>query len=175
MNNYYCPMCGKEMMIMDDIVTSDMGKFGLREIEMAKELMTAWVEQGLPEDFDQDGAKVAMNMNSGYVFLTNDEYQVAMMNGDVLESFYSCPECDAEGFAEDVGWDGKHGVCSECSPLKPCQCEGEMVDPDDPDAITCCNCGVGLCERCAYEGPGGVVLCHECLTSMVIPDVRHRD
>ena len=32
----------------------------------------------------------------------NEDYQVAMMNGDNLESFYSCPQCGHEGFAEEM-------------------------------------------------------------------------
>jgi hypothetical protein len=74
---------------------------------MAEELLKAWRTRGLPDDFEDDAVTVSMNVNSGYVFLTNSEFQVAMMNGDLdengkLESFYSCPECGNEGFAEDL-------------------------------------------------------------------------
>ena len=31
-----------------------------------------------------------------------EQNQVAMMNGDNLESFYSCPECGHEGFMEEI-------------------------------------------------------------------------
>lgn len=43
-----------------------------------------------------------MNSYSGYVFLTDEDFSVAMMNGNTLEQFHSCPECGAEGFAEDM-------------------------------------------------------------------------
>ena len=86
----------------DSIFTTDLSEFGYRERKMAAELLTASVEQGFPADFDDDGVTVAMNKNSGYVFLTNSEYQVAMLNGDKLESWYSCPECGHEGFKEDM-------------------------------------------------------------------------
>lgn len=43
-----------------------------------------------------------MNQNSGNVFFTNSEYQVAMMNGDKLESFYSTPYEGREGFADEL-------------------------------------------------------------------------
>lgn len=92
--------------MVDEIVTSDLSQFGYRERKMAAELLTASVEQGFPEDFDDDGVTVAMNRNSGNVFLTNAEYQVAMMNGDKLESWYSCPECGHEGFKDDMEHDG---------------------------------------------------------------------
>lgn len=87
---------------MDEIVTSDLAKFGSRERKMTEDLLKAWREQGLPEDFYDDGVTVSMNMNSGYVFLTNSDYQVAMLNDDKLESFYSCPEDGVEGFKEDL-------------------------------------------------------------------------
>ncbi len=85
----------------DDPVVTDLSQFGYRERKMAAELLTASCN-GLPDDFSGDGMTVAMNVNSGYVFLTNADYQVAMMNGDNLESWYTCPECGHEGFKEDM-------------------------------------------------------------------------
>jgi hypothetical protein len=82
--------------------TVDLAKFGFREIEMLRDILDAWVKHGLPEDFSGEGVHPMFNMNSGNVFLTNEEFQVAMMNGDTLESFYSCPECGHEGFAEEM-------------------------------------------------------------------------
>ena len=67
---------------------------------------------GLPEDFEDDQVTIAMNTHSGYVFITNSEYQVAMLNGDILESFYSCPECGHEGFLEDMEHNGGRGCYS---------------------------------------------------------------
>lgn len=90
----------------NNIVTSNLAHFGYRERKMAAELLTASVEQGFPEDFSDQGVNIAMNTTSGYVFLTNEDYQVAMMNGDKLESFYSCPNCGHEGFKEDMAHDG---------------------------------------------------------------------
>ena len=100
-----------------EIVISDLSKFGYREKEIAAKLLTAMCK-GLPEDFDDDEVTVAMNTNSGYVFLTNSEYQVAMFNGDNLESFYSCPECGCEGFFNEIGIDNHSG---EKSALKECK------------------------------------------------------
>jgi len=87
-------------------VTSDLSKFGWRERRMAAELLTASCDNGFPDDFAYDEVTIAMNMGSGYVFLTNADYQVAMMNGDKLESFYSCPECGHEGFKGEMEHDG---------------------------------------------------------------------
>lgn len=85
----------------DEIVTSDLAKFGQREKKMAGVLLIA-MGNGLPVDFNNDEVTVMMNTNSGNVFLTNSEYQVAMMNDGKLESFYSCPECGHEGFYEEI-------------------------------------------------------------------------
>lgn len=82
--------------------TTDLSKFGFRELKMAAELLTAYCEQGAPGYFDRDGVTVMMNTNSGYVFLTNAEFDVAMMNGDKLESFFTCPNCGSEGFADEI-------------------------------------------------------------------------
>ena len=93
-------------MTQTEIVTSDLSKFGSRERKMAADLLLAANTQGFPEGFEDDGVTVAMNTNSGFVFLTNAEYQVAMLNGEALESFYSCPECGHEGFRDEMAHDG---------------------------------------------------------------------
>ena len=95
-----------------EITTSDLGKFGSREIAMCFDLLKAWIEQGLPEGFYNEEVRPEMNRNSGYVFLTNSEYQVAMMNGDKLEQWHTCHNCGHEGFEEDcqLNDDG----CNEC-------------------------------------------------------------
>lgn len=85
----------------NDIVTSDLARFGFREIKMAAILLAAYCEN--PPEFLGDGLIVMLNLHSGYVFLTDDEFTVAMMNSDRLEQFYFCPECGAEGFEREQG------------------------------------------------------------------------
>lgn len=87
---------------MRDITTTDIAKFGNREKAMAAELLQVMTTKGLPEDFYNDEVTIMMNLNSGNVFLTNSEFQVAMMNGDALESWYSCPQCGHEGFKDSI-------------------------------------------------------------------------
>lgn len=99
---------------MNETITTDLSKFGNREKAMAADLLNAMTKKGLPEDFNDDEVTVMMNMNSGNVFLTNSDYQVAMMNGDTLESFYSCPQCGCEGFAEDLKTDFKNKNANQC-------------------------------------------------------------
>ena len=87
---------------MRETTTTDFSKFGSREREMSEELLRAWREQGLPDDFYNDEVIIMLNLMSGYVFLTNSDYQVAMMNGNNLESFYTDFETGEEGFKDEL-------------------------------------------------------------------------
>jgi hypothetical protein len=84
------------------MTTTDLTKFGYRERKMAEKLLHAWNEYGLPENFYDDEVTIMMNLDSGNVFLTNSEFQVAMMNGEELEIFYTDPETGEEGFLQDL-------------------------------------------------------------------------
>jgi hypothetical protein len=101
-------------MRQDPTTTTNLSDFGSRERWILVELLTAWDKQGLPDDFEEDEVTVMMNRNSGNVFLTNSEFQIAMMNGNNLEIFYTCSNCGHEGFKEDcqLNNDG----CNECCP-----------------------------------------------------------
>ena len=75
---------------MDDVVTSDLGRFGARERAIAGEILWAWNTHGLPADFE-DGyeTRIMFNTQSGYVFLDNgDGCQTAVMEGRELVTFY---------------------------------------------------------------------------------------
>lgn len=93
---------------VSEIVTSDLSRFGYRELKMAADLLAAYCDN--PPDFLGDGLTVMLNSHSGYVFLTDEDFNVGMMNGDTLEQFHSCPECGAEGFAEEFP---ENGCCQE--------------------------------------------------------------
>lgn len=82
----------------NDVYTEDLSDFGAWERKMAAELLN----QPLPATFYDSGVKVAMNRNSGHVFLVNEDYQCAMMNGDTLEIFHSTPYHGHEGFLTDL-------------------------------------------------------------------------
>jgi len=88
------------MSTASEIVTSDLSRFGFRELKMAADLLAAYCET--PPDFLGDGLSVMLNTHSGYVFLTDEDFNVGMMNGDRLEQFHTCFECGAEGFAEEL-------------------------------------------------------------------------
>jgi hypothetical protein len=82
----------------NDYYTEDLAEFGARERKIAGQLLTHY----LPENFDDTGVKLAMNKNSGYVFLVNEDYQVAMLNGGRLEIFHTLPYSGGEGFLQEL-------------------------------------------------------------------------
>lgn len=84
------------------MTTTDLSQFGRRELAEAAKLLEAWSNNKFPDDFDADGVQLMMNQNSGNVFLTNSDCQVAMLNGNDLESFYSSPYEGREGFFDDL-------------------------------------------------------------------------
>lgn len=94
---------------MERIVTADFSKFGYKEIDETVRLLNAYMGQTVP--YLGDGLSVNFNMHSGNVFLCDEEYNVAMMNGDRLEEWFNCPNCGHEGFLEDIIHEPKDGRC----------------------------------------------------------------
>lgn len=82
--------------------TEDLSDFGMREIKELRDILDAWIKYGLPDDFWDDKVKPAFNTNSGNVFLTNSDYQVAMLADGKLESWYYTPYSGYEGFYENL-------------------------------------------------------------------------
>lgn len=87
---------------MSDAYTEDLAKFGFREINLLRDILDTWCENGLPVDFYSEGVRPGFNLNSGHVFLVNEDHQTAMMNGNKLESFYSTPYESHEGFLDEL-------------------------------------------------------------------------
>ena len=87
---------------MKPITLNDFSKFGYRERKLAEQLLNAWNERGLPEGFCADEVTIISNTLSGSVFLSNSEYQAAMMNGDKLEIFYTDFRTGEEGFKNEL-------------------------------------------------------------------------
>ena len=92
----------KIMASANDGYTEDLSDFGMREIELLRDILDAWLNNGLPDDFEYSGVKPAFNSYSGNVFLVNDEYQTCMDVGGRLESWYYTPYEGHEGFYEDL-------------------------------------------------------------------------
>lgn len=88
-------------------VTDDWSKFGYREIEMAKELLSHIKE------IDSYGkVTVYFNTESGYVFLSDEEWRTWMMNGEKIEEWFSCPYCGHEGFKDEVEHEPQDEECT---------------------------------------------------------------
>ena len=87
---------------MMEIITANLSRFGHRERAMAEDLLKAWRKQGLPDGFENEGVTINFNTYSGYVFLSNEDYEVAMMNGDCLELYHYDFETGEEGFLEEL-------------------------------------------------------------------------
>ena len=89
---------------MSDYYTEDFADICScsRERHMLIDIMRAWGDHGLPNDFDDTKVRPAFNRNSGHVFLVNEEFQVCMLRDGKLESFYTSPYEGKEGFFDDL-------------------------------------------------------------------------
>lgn len=90
------------------MTTTNLAQFGKKELLIASKILEAYAN-GKYECpyFEESGVQIMMNRNSGNVFLTNEEYQVLMLNGNKLEGFYSSPYAGHEGFIDELieNWD----------------------------------------------------------------------
>ena len=111
---------------MNDPTTTDLRDFGYRELRMAGELLTAYKTTADRSERLGDGVHVVFNRTSGNVFLCDEDYNVAMMNGHVLEDWHDCGYCGAEGFAEDLFDGDEHRAGGKW--------EGMILCADDPHA-----------------------------------------
>jgi len=94
--------------MIDEIITKDWSKFGNREIEEAKELLSHIKE------IDAYGKiEVFFNMHSGCVFLCDEDFKTWMMNGDKIEEWFNCPYCGHEGFKEDMDHEPESQECTD--------------------------------------------------------------
>jgi len=96
--------------------TQDLAKFGRRELAMARDLLDARLERGLPMEFTDGGTTIEFNPNSGLVFFTNDHYEVAIMEGEQLVMWHVCSGCGREGTRADLNFED--GYCEECKELR---------------------------------------------------------
>jgi len=100
---------------MNKIVSCDLSEWGYQELEEAAELLKAYADYGA--DFLGDGITLNFNTHSGYVFLSDADYNVGMLREDgKIHQWFSCPECGTEGFADDAEFEKYEGFCSkECA------------------------------------------------------------
>lgn len=93
--------------------TQNFDDFGYRELKMAAELLTAYKTDRDKTELFGDQVRIEFNRSSGHVFLIDENYQVAMMNNDVLEDWLHCEGCDREGFRSEIGF-ADDRTCAEC-------------------------------------------------------------
>ena len=94
--------------------TRDLSDFGAVERDEAGLLLTTL--NSSKDDtrfFGYGSVAVEFNPMSGYVFLVDEDYNVAMMNGDRLEDFITCPNCGGEGLLSDFREDNEGSECCE--------------------------------------------------------------
>lgn len=82
--------------------TRDLMDFGIRELRLAARLLS--ILKTAQDRTMRLGLHVTpeFNPDSGYVFLIDSEFNVAMLNGERLEDWIMCPQCGTEGFAADL-------------------------------------------------------------------------
>ena len=100
---------------MDNIVTCDLSDFGIKELIEASTLLKAYANNKAV-DFLGVGLTLNFNRNSGYVFLSDEDYNVGILddNNEIVQ-FYSCPQCGNEGTDADYEFVKYEGYCSkEC-------------------------------------------------------------
>lgn len=103
-------------------MTTNLTKFGYLEMSKAADLLEAysrgygtWASTKDLEEFGHP-ATIEVNTDSGYVFMVNEDGQVAMLNdNNELEMFLTCGNCGVEGFRSDpdTKW-FDDCTCSEC-------------------------------------------------------------
>lgn len=97
----------------NEIVTTDLTRFGQRELSMLREILEAWEKHGIPDELT-DGVTPHFNTHSGYVFLSDEDYNTAMLNDETgkLEMWYYTPYAGFEGFLSDL-IDEYDNMCEE--------------------------------------------------------------
>lgn len=93
-----------------DFYEADFCGFGYRELDLAADLLKKQADE--PADFLGDDIKVCFNANSGMVFLSDEDYNVAVEENGKLVQFFTCPECGAEG--TDLKINSENDGCDQC-------------------------------------------------------------
>ena len=98
----------------EKIFTTDLADFGLREINILKNLLDSYLNNF--NIIEGENLKVGFNMYSGYVFLFDDEDNTYMLNAGKLEKWVMCYECDREDFISNLNEDKEEYqvLCYEC-------------------------------------------------------------
>ena len=80
----------------------DLSKLTANALKEAIDILEAYRQFGAPCDFWDEGVQIAYNEDSGCVFLTNEDYQVAVLEDNKLVSLYFTPYEGLEGTFSDL-------------------------------------------------------------------------
>jgi hypothetical protein len=83
-------------------MNTNLADFGLRERLILVQLLGAWHNNGLPEDFGTSGVVPGFDQYTGDVYLTNEDGELCTLAGDGLESFYISPWASKSGLFSDL-------------------------------------------------------------------------
>lgn len=93
--------------------TNKLEEFGFIELQEAALLLTEYVNTKNNVELGS-GVKLEFNQDSGKVFLTDEDCNVAVLEDGDLVNFYWCSECGYEGTKSDYEFDKKNGNTQEC-------------------------------------------------------------
>ena len=85
------------------MVITDLAQFGKAQLRELGELLVAYGNSQYEHPyFCQRGVHGCYNSTSGLVFLSDEDYNVLMLNDETLEGWYNTPYSGEEGFFEDL-------------------------------------------------------------------------
>lgn len=92
-----------------EVITHDLNEFGNRQLLEVARLIEEYGNKGA--DFLTDKISINLNKNSGYVFLSDEDFNVGMLNNGKLEQWFSCPYCGHENFKENMEHEPQDEEC----------------------------------------------------------------
>lgn len=92
--------------------TNDLSQFSDAALREAGQLLIAYANNN-HDNFYEGGVKLEYNPTSQKVFITNDDCQVLMADGEDLREWYWLSYAGEEGFALDLYGDFRNGNIDE--------------------------------------------------------------
>ena len=83
-------------------LTLNLSDFNLSDLPELIKLLVAISKHGLPSNMSFKGAEILLDRESGDLFLTNEDGQIAKLYGESLKGWTYCPICGNEGFEDDL-------------------------------------------------------------------------
>ena len=89
---------------LDPTSTRNQKLFKTKQLKEKKLLEKAKQEQGFPDGFGNDDAHIRWDIDSDFVFWTNDDKQMLRINPNTerLEFYEICPKCRNMGFRSSI-------------------------------------------------------------------------